>query len=613
MNTPGNKAEVQHDAAAQMAVAQRHVAAANWAEAAAAFKGVLRVAPERAGAWAGLGSVAYQSGRHLEAERCFQQALRLQPDNPEFHGRLGVVLRSLSRLEDAIRHYERALALDPNQPVMLSNFGNALSAAGHHERAVEVLQSAVNLDPDSPLFRCNLGRALLRSHRRGMEALEQFERSRSLAPGAEVEADCGHALIQLERYEEAVAAYRRAEAMGHRSHQMFHNLGTALQCLGRLDEAVAAYETALAIQPDFAVSRRQLVGARKYERLDDEVSRLEEQLKNSNLNIDQRSELHFALAKMLDDIGAYSDAFPHLQAGNQMIRASIEYSADKNTQYIDALIETFDERFFSDRSSFGLDSDVPLFIVGMPRSGTSLVEQILASHPLVHGAGELTKLNELFAGLRHRLKPDLKMPRIVRLMDKTLAKETGEEYLAYLRGFNPTARYVCDKMPFNYRVLGLIALLFPRARVIHCMREPLDIGLSCYFARFKEELSFSFNQVEIGHYYRDYERLMAHWRTVVRNPVLEVRYETLVAQQEKETHRLLDFCQLPWDEQCLRFHETERPVITASNWQVRQPLYKSAVGRWRNYQPHLGPLMAALGISSDEGRGRTNEYADMTH
>ncbi len=586
------------DIAGELRTAGQHSAAGRWLQAEAAYKSVLRVAPERAEAWSGIGLIAYQTKNYVDAERFFRRALELQPRNPDRYDCLGIVFRALNRLDEAIAHYERALVLEPNRAATLSNLGNALALAGQ-ARALTVLQQAVTLEPTSALFRSNFARALMKFDQPA-EALEQFERVRMLAPGPAVEVDCGHALMRLERYDEAIAAYRRAEAAGSRDHEMLHNLATALQYLGRMDEAVEAYRAALAVKPDFAVSRRQLASARKYQAVDDDASELEKLLNEPKLSIEERAEVHIALAKILDDIGDYQRAFSHLQAGNQQIRATIDYSADKNSDYIDAVIETFDERFFADRLSFGLDTEVPLFILGMPRSGTTLVEQILASHPQVHGAGELKKINELFADLRKRLKPDVAMPRIARLMDKKTAEDVAQEYLEYLLSFNPRARYVCDKMPFNFRALGLISLLFPKARIIHCMRNPLDTGISCYFARFKEELAFSFNLMEIGRYYRDYKRLMDHWQTVVHNPVLEVQYERLVASQAEETRRILEFCRLPWDDACLRFHETERPVITASNWQVRQPMYASSAGRWHNYRRFLDPLIAALEIRPEE-------------
>ena len=491
------------------------------------------------------------------------------------------------------------MSLAPENAATLSNFGNALTEAGEFDRAVEMLGRAVALRPSTALFQTNLARTLLKQGK-AKDALVHFDKARELAPGPEMDVGCGHALMVLGRYEEAIVAYQCAAKADLRDFQMFHNLATALQYFGRLEEAAAAYRTALAIKPDFAASRRQLASARKYETFDAEADAIEELLQSANLSVLDRADLHMGLAKIYDDLARYSEAFVNLQAGNQQIRTTLDYSAEKNANFVDALIETFDAKFFSERRDFGLEADTPVFILGMPRSGTTLVEQILCSHPQVHGAGELTRLYELFVGLRERLGMPDRVPQVVRFADRAVAEEVAGEYLAYLRGFDGEARYITDKMPFNFRALGFIALLFPKARIIHCRRDPLDVCLSCYFARFKDQLDFSFNLVEIGRYYQDYERLMAHWLTVVPNPMVEIQYEDLIVDQEGQTRRILDFCRLEWDDRCLDFHKTNRPVLTASNWQIRQPIYRSSIGRWRNYREFLQPLFASLAMDTQQ-------------
>jgi tetratricopeptide (TPR) repeat protein len=579
---------------ALFAQAADHMAARRWPAAAAAWQLLLRLDPERAEVWDGLGSVAHHTDRHTEAERLFRRAAELRPENANYHDHLGVALRALGRFDEAVAQYEKALEIQPERASTLNNLGNALLEAGQAESAAEMLRRAVALAPGSASFHLNLARALVRCQRLG-EAIEQLELVRGSTTDPQIEIERGHVLTMIERWEEAIAAYRRAEAAGVRNVAMYHNLATLLQYLGRSEEAAEAYRAALSIRPDFALSRRQLTGIRKYEPGDRDTEELVALLKEPKLGVAERAEAHMALAKIFDDLGDYQRAFFHLQAGNQHIRGMTDYSIGQNRDYVEAAIETFDRRFFAERRDFSLDSEVPLFILGMPRSGTTLVEQILASHPEVHGAGELKKLNELFVSLRHRLTPDLGIPRIARLIDRAVAQDLGREYLNHLTGFALGRRIITDKMPFNFRMLGLIALLFPKARIIHCRRDPRDIGLSCYFARFQNEMSFAFNLVEIGRYYCDYERLMAHWRQVVGNPMIEVQYEALIADQEGETRRLLEFCGLEWDERCLKFYDTERAVLTASSWQVRQPVYASSVGRWQHYKEWLEPLFAALG------------------
>ncbi len=577
--------------------AVKHATARQWPEAAECWRRGLRIAPDRPEAWDGLGMAAYHMGHLVEAERCFRRAVELRPDDANLRDHLGIALRALGRPREAIEQYEKALTLQSDRSGTFNNLGNALCDLEDPKRGVEALQRAVTLAPDEQGYRVNLARALIR-HQRGEEAIAQLEHVRASQYDPRVDVEYGHALIQLERYTEAIDIYRRAAAAGIRDHGMFHNLATALQYFGRNDEAAEAYRTALAIRPDYAPSRRQLTSTQKYEKADLDAVEIEELLKAPDLSVADRADLHIGLAKIHDDLNNYEKAFLHLQTGNQLIRSTLDYSADRNSAYIDAVIETFNQEFLAVRRHFGSLSEVPVFIVGMPRSGTTLAEQILSSHPMVHGAGELKKIYDLFAGLRQRLTPDLGMPRIARLIDSELANFLASEYLEYLIGLAPGARFICDKMPFNFRALGFIALLFPKARIIHCRRNPYDTALSCYFARFHDQLNFSFNLVEIAHYYRDYERLMAHWQAVLDNPILELQYEDLVADQECETRRLLEFCDLDWDERCLKFYDTERAVLTASNWQVRQPIYTSSVERWRHYQQWLGPLLTVLGTVS---------------
>jgi tetratricopeptide (TPR) repeat protein len=596
--------------AVDLRVAARHMADARWSEAEAIYQRLAHRFPAMPEAWGGLGLVRYSAGRVAEAEPVLRRAVALQPKTAAYRENLAVTLRALKRIPEALEEYEQAISLAPDRPSLLSNFGNALSDAGQLERAAEFLRRAVALAPENALFRTNLVRTLIKM-KRADEALAHIEHVRKLASDPEVEVDYGHVLMFLKRHEDAIEAYRRAQKAGIVNHNMFHNLGTALQYMGRMDEAAEAYRAAVAAQPDFVVSLRQLTGTRKHDAPGIDVAELENLLRRANFTVAGRAELHMGLAKIYDDLGDYARAFHHLQSGNQYIRATIEYDSQKNSNYIDILINVFDEPFFSRRRDFGLNSDVPIFVLGMPRSGTTLVEQIMCSHPDVHGAGELMMLYELSADMGRRLNSELKMPFVARIMDAAAAREIAGDYLAYLRGFNSHTRFIIDKMPLNFRMLGLIAVLFPNSRVIHCVRDARDTSLSCYFARFHDQLNFAFNLVEIGRYYRDYERLMTHWRRIIPNPMLEVQYEKLVVDQKGETQRMLEFCDLTWSDRCLTFHQTEREVLTASNWQVRQPIYSSSVGRWRNYRDFLGPLIAELSSDGHQNVGSSTSAPSL--
>ena len=270
---------------------------------------------------------------------------------------------------------------------------------------------------------------------------------------------------------------------------------------------------------------------------------------------------------------------------------------------VDALISSFDRALFLSRSTLGAASELPVFVLGMPRSGTTLVEQILASHPMVHASGELLASGLMIDGIASlpaARQAGKGYPEAVRLVDRAAAEALAGRYLEAIGRDAGEAARVTDKLPFNFLRIGLIALLLPRARIIHCQRDPYDTCLSCYFQDFQDAQPFVYELERLGKYYREYERLMAHWRSVLPSPMLEVPYEALVNDPEPWCRRILEHCALPWDERVLRFFATERSVQTASFWQVRQPIYLSSVGRWRHYRKHLGPLFEALGRTPPE-------------
>jgi tetratricopeptide (TPR) repeat protein len=571
-----------------------HLAADRLAEAAAVFEAIVRKDENSPDAWRGLGIVHYKARRFEPAERAFRKALAIDPRRSGLKELLAAALRATGKPEPAIQLYEQAAGEKPDDPGVLNNWGNALVDAGRVEEAIGVLQRAVELAPSSSFYRVNLAKALLKLKRaeEAIRILDWIPPEKRDPPHI---AESGNALLALGRYQEAIACFRRAHSDGHKNAGMYHNLATALQYVGSMDEAETAYRWAIETDPEFAVSRRQLSGIRRFEHSDHEITELNSAVRKPELSAIDRSELYLSLAKAYDDTGDYDRAFANLQAANQLIRSTIDYSADKNSDFVDRMIEVFTPRFFRERAHWGLGTDRPVFILGMPRSGTTLTEQILCTHPDVFGAGELMTIYRIASKIRTETQPDRGLAGSVENLNEETTRHYAQSYLDYLTSLNEDARFVSDKLPFNYRYLGHIALFFPNARIIHCTRNPLDVALSCYFARFNDQLSFSFNLSEIGRYYRDYERLMQHWAAAIPNPILHVSYEELVRDQERVSREMLSFCGLEWDERCLRFHETERPILTASSWQVRQPMYASSAGRWRNYEKHLRPLIAALG------------------
>ena len=565
-----------------------------------AFRALLQDDPGSSAVWNAIGVTAYSAKRYEPAERAFRKALSFDGGLIGAKHHLASTLRALGKTDEALKLFEEISGPLAGDPLFLNNWGNALVAAGQAGKGAEVLGRALALQTDSgDLVRSNLARALIADKRAG-EAVDVLLGGKGDPERVAIAADLGNALLSAERYEAAARALGRARDAGLANGDDLHNLGTALQFLGRMEEAQAVYREAIAKKPELAMSRRQLTGIVKFQGSEQELAELRAALLEPDLAPADRAEIYMGLAKAHDDIGDYGEAFANLQAGNQLVRMGLGYSAETNTAYIDRTIETFTAEFLATRRDWGSPSRRPIFILGMPRSGTTLCEQILCSHPQVHGAGELMTIFEIFRDLRKTLTPDLGMPRIASLLTKEATLASAEIYLDHIARVNATAPFVSDKMPFNFRYVGLISLLFPNAKIIHTARHPLDIGLSCYFARFNDQLEFSFNLAEIGRYYRDYERLMAHWMDVVENDFLTISYDRLVQDQEGETRRLLEFCELDWDDRCLAFFRTERPVLTASNWQVRQPMYATSSGRWRRYRDRLRPMIATMGLADPD-------------
>ena len=309
----------------------------------------------------------------------------------------------------------------------------------------------------------------------------------------------------------------------------------------------------------------------------------------------EQVSLHFGLGRLLDAADRYEEAFAHYRQGNTLKHEV--FSPADHARYVDDIIATYNSDFMAKAPRANNDSTRPLFIIGMPRSGTTLVEQILVSHPQVAGGGELTFMNDIVRELPSLLGVSAPYLQSLAALTAEVCDRASRYYLDRIATISSDARYVTDKMPGNFMYLGLIALLFPRARIIHCGRDPLDTCLSCYFQYFPAGHPYAYDLDHLGGYYRQYQRLMQHWRTVIRLPMLEVQYQDLVADQERVSREIIAFCDLPWDERCLRFHETGRVVHTLSYDQVRQPLNQRSVGRWRHYDRFLAPLKKHLAVS----------------
>jgi hypothetical protein len=368
-----------------------------------------------------------------------------------------------------------------------------------------------------------------------------------------------------------------------------------------MDEARELFHRVLAIKPDACITLFQLTGCQRYDDLDHEdARRIKKLLKARHLPEQDIILLHFALGKIYDDCGAFEKAFTSYRRGNALRHKGSKYDAGAFARYVDRVTGTFTRELLDELSPHSSTSELPAYIIGMPRSGTTLLEQILAGHPLVHGAGELLLVDQAIDHLRTRAGTGEEYPECISRVSAAAIAEEARGYEAFLRGLAADGvTRVIDKMPYNFKCIGLIALLFSRARFIHCTRDPLDVCLSNYFQLFFGSHDHIYSLVDLGHYYRQYERLMAHWRELLGpSRLYEVSYEDVVANSEGEARRLVEFLDLQWDEGCVHRKGGERVVHTVSTWQVRQPIYTNSVKRWENYARFLGPLRNALAESA---------------
>lgn len=599
-------------------------------EAERALRRALAIKPRWSRCHTNLGIVLKFLGRFDEAETAHRQAIALDPQLPEAYNNLGEILRHLDRSDEAERALRRAIALQPHYPEALVNLAVALKTQGKLREAEATCRQAIALKPAYAQAYNNLGNILL--DRGNLDDSERVLRQAiTLKPHfAEALSNLGNTLREQGRLAEAEAAYRQAITLRPDKAETHYNLGIVLAAQHRLTQAEAAYRHAIALKPDFADAHNNLAGTLKYLGLfaearrrlkqalhlspqnasyllnltelkrfvpdDPDLATMEKVAQSiKTLSVKQQIDLHFALAKAYEDVERRDDAIRHLLAGNALKHRQIHYDEAAALCGLQRILEVFTPELVQTLQGRGDTSSVPVFIVGMPRSGTTLIEQILASHPQVFAAGELPNLNLVAASMGAMAACPLPFPDMMPHLSGQHLRRVGARYVGEISRLAPDATHVTDKLPSNFRFAGLIHLALPNARIIHAVRDPLDTCMSCFSKLFADGQLQTYDLAELGRYYRHYRALMQHWRQVLpAGRILDVRYEDVVADLEGQARRIIAYCNLKWDDRCLAFHETERPVHTASAVQVREPIYRSAVGRAQPYMPFLQPLLATL-------------------
>ncbi|WP_052408807.1 tetratricopeptide repeat-containing sulfotransferase family protein [Paraburkholderia acidipaludis] len=562
--------------------------------------------PERAIFHADLGLALQAMRRPQDALAAFSRALALAPASADILIAQANLLRDLGRPAEALDGYAAALRLQSQRADAWAGHGDALHLLGRRDEALASYDRALALQPGLAAAWYNRA-TLLRGLDRHDEALASLNRTLELAPDfVEALNNRGNLLRHFNRHAEALADYDRALALRPAYAAAHSNRGNVLRELNRLDDARSAYQRAIDAAPGEVMHYRNLASVTRLTRDDPCFMALARfALHEAELGAQDRVYLHFALGDALMEFGERDEAFDHYLSGNALQRARVQYDEARTLAAFGQMRRTFTPARLDAVRGGGDACDSPVFIVGMPRSGSTLIEQVLSSHPHVYGAGECG----FFADALHAQEEQRSRTTPGRggssgEWDANDFGALGADYLRRIRllgGIDAGYRRVVDKSLPNFMNLGLIHLALPNARIIHARREAVDCCLSA-FSRLLTMMPFSFELGELGRYYAAYERLMDHWRAVLPPGVmLEVRYEDMVSDLPREARRMLDHCGLEWDPACLDFHRSDRAVATASSLQVRQPIYASSVRRWRPAPAHLAPLIEGLGESSADG------------
>jgi tetratricopeptide (TPR) repeat protein len=495
------------------------------------------------------GNRFFEKGAYAEAAALYEEAVESDSSHAEALNNLGSALLHLGRYEEAERNFREAMAVRPNFSDPCGNLGNLLRQKSYLSESEALLRRALKLRPNNLDAKINLGLTL----------------------------------VIRGRLREARACFAKVLKTTPRNVHALFGMGQIAMVEGRFEEAETTYRRVMEFNPKMTNAWAALADTRKMTSADGGWLKSAEEMATSATHPLEEANLRFAMGKYCDDLNDYPQAFQNFKRGNELLKTVAEdYDRKERSHFIDEVIRVYSRKSISTIGAAGSSSAKPVFVVGMPRSGTSLTEQIIASHPAAAGAGELDYWAALIAKDTGRGQGILGEPA---------RSKVAEEYLRILGGFSASASRVVDKAPVNSDFLGLIYSVFPNAHVIYMQRDPIDTCLSCYFQQFLMGINFAFDLSDLVHYYREHQRIMAHWREVLPPGfILDVPYEELVADPETWSRKMLDFIGLEWDPRVLEFHTNRRQVTTASAWQVRQKVYKSSVARWRNYERFIGPL-----------------------
>lgn len=552
--------------------------------------------PHNKSSWNRLVSACKENNKAPGMVEFCTESIRRDPKNPFSWEYMGYALESLHLLNKALQAYKQAVSLTNDQHGLWERMGKISARLNRQEDALAYFQMALEQDSSHAHTHLSYAKAL-RSLGRDTECEEHCHRALELSPDyTPALIELGMALIDQGKYQPAVIYFNKAKDTDPGNTEIASGLAQAYDRMGSSNDAYNVIRPLIESgcrDPGIACSYARICA--NTDREEDAVTFIEDILRSSNPIPPQRIDLHFMAGTLYEKIENFSSAILHFNKANSL--KPTNFNPEGYARFIDSMINNFSSEAFKYLPRSNHSDDRPIFIVGMMRSGTSLVEQILASHDDIHGCGELMGITQAARKIRmfqHIIDSDIPLTQ---LLNKN---NIGSLLKNYLHGLPPeiiSKKKFTDKMPNNYLNLGLIALLFPEARIIHVKRNPLDTCLSIYFINFAGRHDYAYNLKNLGIYYREYQRLMKHWQRVLPLQILDVEYEELINNTEKVCRAMIDFCGVEWNDKVLNFHSSDRVINTASYTQVRRPIYKSSIGRWKNYEGHLDQLKSALGIA----------------
>jgi len=548
-----------------------------------------------------------QIGQLDEAIKRFEKALTIKPNYAEAHNNLGVTLQKLGQLDSAVESYKKAITSNPEYTEAHNNLGVTLQKLGLMDEAVKSYEKAITFKPDYTEAHNNLG-DIFKELKQLDAAVKSYEKVIANNPDYPVaHYNLGNTLRELGQFETAIKSYEKLIAINPDYHEAYFNLGHSFQQLGKLDDAIKFFEKAIAVRPNYVAAYYSLSHLKKYTPSDPQITKIQSLLSSDNITQSGRIELCFALAKINQNLDNQVELFKYLHEGNRLHKQKLNYSFDKQQKFFGIIKEIFNKNTPNTEQplSFKPSTFKPIFILGMPRSGSTLVEQIMSSHHAVHGTGEFGELHKLLGPIvSDNLTQGSNIAstsiggKKINFSDTYSIPETAflslrKQYLDVLSHLNVPESVITDKYLFNFQYIGFILTAFPEAKIVHTKRDARAICWSIYSIYLKY-VDFGNDFEDLAGFYGLYTELMDFWQQLFPGKIYDMCYEDLTTNQEEETKKLLQYCELDWDDNCLSFHKNKRAVYTASSLQVKRKMYQGSSEAWKKYEAHLKPLLKAL-------------------